>query len=237
MIAILNCRSQDNAHKMWSVGTGYSSFKDDLATKLLYQGFDLHGKYASRCIDSVSEFEWSVLFSPRVEFSHDMVAIEVLFNPLNIGYMAEVVRDDWSLFIGPGISGNYYMYINPFLNSGHFYWYTHYDLELRLASYFNVNDEKIRTALNTSVLSLASRPDPLPAPYFYNWNFFDFIADAHSNMVVGSLNTVQHVELTLEWLSVFEGGNPTLSYVFTYDHYVPAPSLQILQHLVRITWY
>ena len=229
--------AQDSTSTMWSVGTGYSSFKDELAVGLLYQGFAIDGSFAQRYSFEGAEVSWSILLSLNTVFSRGATAFDVYFKPWNGGALFTVVDGRWSLAIGPGLTGSYHTYLNPFVNSGHFFWYTHYDLELRLASSFTIEDQQVRMQLNTAVLSLASRPEAMPDPYFYSWSLGDMITRAHSNMVVASIDKVQHTDLTIEWFPSSCDGEISLAYVMSYDRYRPDPELQILQHLVRLTWY
>jgi len=226
----------DTTYSMWSVEGGYSAMKDQLNVGLVYDGVDVTGRFAERITVGNDYWEWGVQLGIGALFSRGMTAIDLHLEPWDFGYLWRVVDSDWQLYLGPGITGSYRTYVNPELHSGSFFWYTHYDLQLRIAAEATVFDQRFRAALNSTVASLASRPTSMPDPYFYNWEFLKMMDRAHSNMTFGSLDVVQHTDLQVEWW-VPGSSDLTLSYVLTYDEYTPAPSLTTLRHAVRVTWY
>ena len=236
LIAIVSASAEDTTLTSWSVRAGYSAYIDELNIGLLYTGGEIGGQYAQRIPFGDNDLEWRVNAAVGVMSSRGLLALDIHFTPVDGAYLFRVVDSDWQLFLGPGVTANYRWYLNPDQQSGHFFWYTHYDLEFRAAAVFTVADQRFRAHLHTTVASLASRPPPAPDPYFYDWNFGSMISKAHSDLEFGSYNLVQHIELALEWM--LPGHNDlAITYTFVSDRYQQAPTLETIQHSVGVTWY
>lgn len=217
------------------VGIGYDAFRDELNVGLVYHGTDLRGHVGQRIDVAGNQLQWDARAALGLMWSRGMTAIELDAEPVSAGYLLRIVDGRTTVWVGPGLSANYRWYVNPDLQSGSFFWYTHYDLQARATASVAFKAERFRFDLRIGALSLASRPVARPDPYFYTFNFSELVSRAHGDMVVGTLGRTNHVSLVAEWF--VPGTEMTLGYEFAYAGYTPAPALDTLQHVARISWY
>lgn len=230
-------RAQDTTEGIWSIGTGFSSSRDELNVGLLYQGGGLHGRYLHRHSHDGREFSWSTGMAITAQWSRGMTALALDLTPLETGLLFDVVDRDWRLRLGPGFAAHLGWNVNPELQSGSFFWYTHYDLEVRAAGEFGLGGQRFRTDMHTTVATLSSRPDVHPDPYFYSWGFGDLVSAAHSNMSLGSLGMARRVMVSTEWYIPGSGSRMGLVYRLDYAAYRTRPKLSTLHHTVHLTWH
>lgn len=217
------------------LAAGYSALRDELNVGLVYHGAELGGQIGQRIHFGVDELRWEAALGLAFLSTRGMPALELRLTPVTAGYLWGVVEREWRLWLGPALSANYRWYLNPMLQSGSFFWYTRYDVQLWVAASIPYRGHGLKLELRTALLAAASRPDAQPDPYFYDWGLGDLIASAHGNMVVALPNRVQHLRLVAEWRP--PDSSLGVGYELVYDGYRAAPALQALQHLVRLTWH
>lgn len=165
-----------------------------------------------------------------------MTAATAQLEWLDVDYMPSIVESAWTLRLGPGLDGDHRWYVNPELHSGSFFWYGHYDAEVRVALDGYVAGRGVHGQLRVAALSAVSRPPTDPDPYFYDWRFVDLIARTHRDMRVASLGTVRHVELAVAVDMPRRKRDWRLGYVVRLEDYAGDPALRSVQHAIRVGW-
>ena len=226
---------RDSTAVFWVAEGGYSAFKDELNVGLVYQGGMVGGSYAQRYANNSGALTWEVALNTEIMGTRGLTAIGLHLRPWDVGYLFDVVTDDWWLGLGAGFTGSYRLYVNPMQQSGSFFWYTHYDLELRIAARFRLKDQRFRVGLASAMFTLTSRPVPQPDPYYYDWNFGRMIERAHSNMTLGSLDLAQNLMVSVEWF--IPNSHQSLAFETRAGSYNMSPTLSTLSHSLRFTWY
>ncbi len=220
-----------------SLEVGFSQFRDELNSNLVYHGAQLGSRFGYTHDWHRLRLQWRVRVLFGLYASHGMPAIVPQLDWLDISTLFPIRRPGWTLWLGPGLDSDLRWYVNPFLHSGHFFWYGHYDVELRGGADFSIRGQPFRASLRINALSLSSRPSPSPDPYFYDWRFTDLVGRTHRELRLGSLDSIRHLEAGLEWLVPRRKHDLGLGYTLRLEDYAPAPSLRTVDHIVRITWH
>ena len=220
-----------------SLEIGFAQFRDALNQDLVYHGGQIGARFGYRHDFDAVRLAWAMRLLLGFYGSHGMPALTPRLDWLDVAVLFPIRRPKLTLWVGPGLDRDQRWYVNPMLQSGSFYWYAHYDLELRAGADFTLAGQSFVASLRTAVVSAASRPSPLPDPYFYDWRFTDLVARTHRNVHIGSFESIRHVEGGLEWIVPRRKHDFGVGYVFRFEDYAPAPSLRTTQHLVRLSWH
>lgn len=177
---------------------------------------------------------WDVALEASLHGAHGMPAIETELRPWDVAYLRRFRGRSTKFWLGVGPSGSYRLWLNPFVNSGHFYWFSHYSLDLRANLPFSLGAGDFRLDVAVTVLSLVSRPDPSPDPYFYSWKFTDIVADAHDNLRLSSVHHVRKLDIVGHWYLPDKSWAPMVR--CSYEAYMPELRLHVLDYALGVTW-
>lgn len=208
--------------------------KDAFNYGLVYSGFNLAigYEYEEKSENALWNYSANMAFGP--DFGKG-IGLNWQFQPFNLFYGFNVSGSSWQLYLGPYISANYIWDIYPFLQSGHLYWCSTYEIGPRIITSFPGRFNGLSASFSAMSFGLTSRPKPATESYFYSMTIGDFITNAHSDMKFGSLDLFDHFILGLEYTNP-KANRFSIGYVTDFINYTTSPAFKYLTHTINFKW-
>lgn len=211
------------------MSTSLYQVKDQLNLGLVFSGFTINAGYHCSAITERHVRAYTGWGGVGAGWSRGMAMIQSQFRPVDFNAGRKVADGLW---IGAYTSATYHYQFYPETHGGATSWNTLIELGVRIRSQLPLLHHKLSIEFSNTLLGLASRPVADRDPYGYSLKVADFIANAHSNMQVGSVNSVNHTSLILDYAMAGDKRNKQLCYTFDYMGYYQRPNYHFISHTI-----
>ena len=155
------------------------------------------------------------------------------FKPLDFFHGFKV--DQSSLILGPYIGAEYSWQQYDELQGGRLFWLSNIELGPEFQFDLPIGNFQFQVSISSSLLGLASRPDPDFEDYYYSFNFSEFISSSYRNAQFGSINRFNHSKFLIDFLGN-DHSRFRLGYEFDYLGYFEEPKATFLTHSINLNW-
>lgn len=217
-----------------SFSTQFFQVKDEFNYGLVYNGVNLVIGYGFNKTTSKNEFS----YTPELGFGPDFkkgIGLFWSFKPIDVFYGYKINKSSEKRFVlGAYFSTNYQWQLYPYLQSGHFFWFSSLELGPKMSGHFPYKGKLFHFKLSNSVVGWNSRPVPSTETYFYSFKFSDFYNNAHKNLTFGSYNLFNHTQIGIGLKRPTKRMN--IGYEFEYYGYYKNPTLSYMNHSIVLKW-
>lgn len=214
--------------------TQFFQIKDEFNYGLVFNGLNLviGYEYSKTTAKGVFSYSPELGFGPSFKKG---IGLLWYFKPIDVFYGFNLNKSKEKLFVlGAYFSTNYKWQIYPYLQSGHFFWFSSLEIGPKASYQFAIKDKHFKVNFSNSVLGWNSRPTPATETYFYSFKLSDFYTEAHSNLSFGSYNLFNHTQFGIELLR--PNKNMNFGYEFEYYGYYENPTLSYVNHSLNLKW-
>ncbi len=212
----------------------YIQIKDEFNYGLVNRGLNLVGEYSLVSYKGENKFMYQAELGFGANYNQGAGMVWSL-KPFDLYYGFRLNDNpDLPITLGPYLSGYYKWFLYPELQSGHMFWISSYEMGPRMELSIPVKKRILHVTLSTSLLSLNSRPEFTTEQYYYSLTFSDFVKNPHSNMMFGSWNLFNHINLRLELIQAGKGFS--IAYEFEYMGYFEEPTFRYMAHSINLNW-
>ena len=168
-------------------------------------------------------------------FAKDIAAMNISFKPLEAAYAWKIPVNKFGLKIGPALKMEYNFQMYPDLQSGYYFWLTHYSAGVSAFATVNLKNSIIKVRAFNNLCGFVSRGETWEDPYFFTDQFSDLMSDMHSEFSFVSLGTFNNTFFEIQYRRS-AASRLAYSYVFDYFVYSDDPALKFLNQSLRLTF-
>jgi hypothetical protein len=168
-------------------------------------------------------------------FAKEIVGLNMNFKPIEMAYAWKIPVRTVGLEIGPSLKMEYNIQYYPDLQSGYYYWLTHYSAGVEVFADYKFKNSILKLRAFNNLFGFVSRGEIYEDPYFFDRKFSDIFSDVHSNFNFVSLGTFNNTFFEIRYQKK-ASSRLAFSYVFDYFTYTEEPEIKYLNQLLRLTF-
>ena len=212
------------------VKTQFSQYKDQFNYGLVFSGInlDLGYNFTRSKENKITSYEGGIAVGIN---SNKGNGISLRIKPLDYFYGFKL--ESMPITIGPYVSADYVWQLYPYIQSGHMFWFTAYDIGPNVIFNIPIKSRTLECVFSNSLFGFTSRPEPGTETYFYSLNLKDFFEFSHQNLKFGFFNNYNHSQFQFGLLNP-EKQRLRIRYSFEYYGYYNDPKLSIIFHSLNL---
>lgn len=230
-----------NPYKSFYISPSLSNlrYNDQLNYGYVFRSYNLLTEAGYKSLNQNYYFDYSISFGiGETDHPDDIYAIHIFIIPVKTNYAFNTIKNEkYLLYIGPSFDARYHFILIPQLHIGQLLWSINYNVGIKLTYLFNLSKKPIKVTFENNFLSLCSRPKTELDPEFQEVDLFDWIADGHANMRVGSLNMYDYTSMGIEFTLGGKKVLKTLNYQLNYTRYFNQPEYRIFEQTLSLNFH
>ena len=182
-----------------SIVLGFLQLKDESNLGMVFNGVQLEYRYGLQW--NINDHE--ILYQPKIgfglAFNRGMIGGQIHIAPVNVTWTMPIFeRNGHTIRAGANFVTDYnYHYYE--LNDGPLFWTAEIGISPIIRYSFQWNNKRINAGLQNSLIGFTSHRQGYD-PYFWSFNWKDFIVEPNKNLKFGSFNHYNHTTVSLEFV-------------------------------------
>jgi len=194
-----------------SIVIGLLQLRDESALGMVFSGIQLEYRYGLHWTINEHKIIYQSAIGLGIAFNRRMIGAQIHFSPVNVTWTMPFYENSGHTIRGGANFAINYNYQYYELNDGPIFWNTVIGLSPVIVCSYQWDNKRITAVLQNSLIGFTSRRQGYE-PYFWSFDWRDFIINPHKNLKFGSFNNYNHTKVSFEFIP-----NIYLEHSFSYE--------------------